>query len=156
MTKVLFGIGFDMLFSELYKTMVNKVPFLNFRMGYCPPLNPPLFRGSIGSKNALFWQCFFFTHASFRHVTNLGHQGVRRVFWEKPKIFELCPIVLNFVLHVFPGETKNIPTGASPPCAPRNGPGFFTHSINQGWANLFNGRVICRKPKTPASRKTSL
>ena len=33
---------------------------------------------------------------------------------------------------------------------------FFTHSINQGWANLFNGRVICRKSKTPASRKTSL
>jgi len=28
--------------------------------------------------------------------------------------------------------------------------------INQGWANLFNGRVICRKQKTPASRKTSL
>jgi len=25
MTKVLFGIGFDVLFSELYKTMVNKV-----------------------------------------------------------------------------------------------------------------------------------
>jgi len=28
---------------------------------------------------------------------------------------------------------------------------FFTHSINQGWADLFNGRVICRKSKTPAS-----
>jgi len=25
---------------------------------------------------------------------------------------------------------------------------FFAHSINQGWANLFNRRVICRKPKT--------
>jgi len=34
-------------------------------------------------------------------------------------------------------------------------PGFFIHSISQGWANLFNGRVICRKPKTPASRKTN-
>jgi len=33
---------------------------------------------------------------------------------------------------------------------------FFTHSTNQGWANLFNGRAICRKPKVPASRKTSL
>jgi len=33
---------------------------------------------------------------------------------------------------------------------------FFTHSINQGWTNLFNRRAICRKPKTPASRKTSL
>jgi len=33
---------------------------------------------------------------------------------------------------------------------------FFTHIINQGWANLFNRRVIYGKPKTPASRKTSL
>jgi len=32
---------------------------------------------------------------------------------------------------------------------------FFTHSINQGWENLFNGKVICRKPKTLASLKTS-
>jgi len=32
----------------------------------------------------------------------------------------------------------------------------FAHSINQGWANLFNARVICRKSKTPASRETSL
>jgi len=32
---------------------------------------------------------------------------------------------------------------------------FFTHSINQGWTNLFNARVICRKSKTPASRKNS-
>jgi len=33
---------------------------------------------------------------------------------------------------------------------------FFTHRMNQGWSKLFNGRVICRKPKTPASRKNSL
>jgi len=32
---------------------------------------------------------------------------------------------------------------------------FFTYRINQGWANLFNRGVICRKPN-PASRKTSL
>jgi len=114
MTKILFGIGFDMLFSELYKTMVNKVTFLDFRMGD-RPLNPPLFRGSIGSKNALFWQqCFFFTHASFRHVTSLGHQGVRRVSLERPKIFELCPIVLNFVQHIFPGKTQIFPRGDCP------------------------------------------
>jgi len=31
---------------------------------------------------------------------------------------------------------------------------FFIHSINQGWAKVFNTRVIFRKPKTPASRKT--
>jgi len=156
MTKVLFGIGFDMLSSELYKIMVNKVTFLDFRVGDRPHLNPSLFRSSIGSKNALFWlQCFFFTHASFRHVTSLGHQGVRRVFREGPKFFELCSMVLNFVQHIFPGEAK-IFQGPSPPCTPNYCPGFFTHGINQGWANLFNGRVACRKPKTPASRKASL
>ena len=31
---------------------------------------------------------------------------------------------------------------------------FFSHIINQGWTNLFNRRVNCRKSKTPASRKT--
>jgi len=31
MTKNLFGIGFDMLFSELYKIMVKKVTFVSFR-----------------------------------------------------------------------------------------------------------------------------
>jgi len=50
--KVLFGIGFDVLFSELYKIMVNKVTFLDFRV--VDPLNQLLFRGSIGYKNALF------------------------------------------------------------------------------------------------------
>jgi len=33
---------------------------------------------------------------------------------------------------------------------------FFTYNVQQEWASLFNGRVICRKPKIPASRKTSL
>jgi len=33
---------------------------------------------------------------------------------------------------------------------------FFAHSINQGWANLFNVRAIGRRQKTPASRKSSL
>ena len=32
---------------------------------------------------------------------------------------------------------------------------FFARSISQGWPNLFNRRVICRKPKTPASCKTT-
>jgi len=35
-TKVLFGIGFDMLFSKLYKTVVNKVTSLDFRVGDSP------------------------------------------------------------------------------------------------------------------------
>jgi len=42
MTKVLFGIGFDMLFSELYKTMGNKVTFLDFRVGDRPPESAPV------------------------------------------------------------------------------------------------------------------
>jgi len=36
MTRVLLGIGFDMLLSELYKTMVNKVTFLDFKVGDRP------------------------------------------------------------------------------------------------------------------------
>ena len=88
MMKVLFGIGFGMLFSELCKTMANTLTFLDFRVGDRPPVNPPLFRVGIGSKNALFWkQYFFFTDASFSQVTSLGHQGVRRVFWWGPKFF---------------------------------------------------------------------
>ena len=98
-----------------YKTMVNRVTFLDFKVGNRPP-ESALFRGSIGFRNALFWQqCLVFTHASFRHVTSLGHQGVRGIFWEGSKNFEPCPIVLNFVQHVFPGEVKNLPRGASPP-----------------------------------------
>jgi len=31
--KVLFGIGFYVLFSELYKIVVNKFTFLDFRVG---------------------------------------------------------------------------------------------------------------------------
>jgi len=33
MTKVLFGIGFDVVFSELYKNMVNKITLLDFTVG---------------------------------------------------------------------------------------------------------------------------
>jgi len=41
--KVLFGIGFDMLFSELYKTMVNTVTFLDFTVGRSfPPESAPV------------------------------------------------------------------------------------------------------------------
>jgi len=35
-----------------------------------------------------------------RSITSLGRQG-RRVFREGPKFFELCPIFLNFVQHIF-------------------------------------------------------
>jgi len=42
MTKVLFGIDFDVLVSELYKTIENKVTFFNFRVGYRPPESTPV------------------------------------------------------------------------------------------------------------------
>ena len=43
----LFGIVFDMLFSELYKIMVNGVSFVGFRESIAPiaPLEPPLIAG---------------------------------------------------------------------------------------------------------------
>ena len=34
-------------------------------------------------------------------VASLGHQVGQRVFWEGPKLFKLCPIVLNYVQHIF-------------------------------------------------------
>jgi len=110
MTKVLFGIGFGMLFSELYKTMVNKVTFLDFKVGDRPSWIRPCLEGALVPEMR-----FFGSNASCRHVTSLGHQGVRRVFWEGQKFFEPCPIVLSFVQHVFPGEAKNFPRGLLPP-----------------------------------------
>jgi len=43
-TKDLFGTGFVMLFSELYKIMVNQVTFVDFRRRGRSTLNPPLLR----------------------------------------------------------------------------------------------------------------
>jgi len=40
-------------------------------------------------------------------VTSLGHQGARRVFCEGAKFFKLCPIVLNYVQHIFLRGAKN-------------------------------------------------
>ena len=36
-----------------------------------------------------------------RPVTGLGHPVGRRVFWEGPKFFKLCPRILNYVQHIF-------------------------------------------------------
>jgi len=41
-----------------------------------------------------------------RPVTSVGDQVGRRVFWEGPKSFEQCPIVLNYVQHIFQGGEK--------------------------------------------------
>ena len=44
-----------------------------------------------------------------RPVTSLGHQMGRRVFWEKPNFFKLCPVVSDYVQHIFPRGAKNFP-----------------------------------------------
>ena len=51
-----------------------------------------------------------------RSVTTVEHQGGRRFFWEGPKFFELCPIVLNYVHYNFSrgGGAKSFSGGASP------------------------------------------
>ena len=50
-----------------------------------------------------------------RPVTSLGHQGGRRVFWEGTKFFKLCPIILNYVQHIFTSGAENFLGGASRP-----------------------------------------
>jgi len=42
-----------------------------------------------------------------RPVTSLRHQEGRRVFREGPKFFELRPIFLKYVQHIFPGGANN-------------------------------------------------
>jgi len=55
-------------------------------------------------------------------VTSLGYQGGRKVFWEGPKFFALCPIDLNYVQNIFLGwGEKFYREGFAPPCAP---PGY--------------------------------
>ena len=55
------------------------------------------------------------THAQVRN--QLGTPGGAKSYMTGSKVFELCPIVLNDVQHIFPGGQKNF-LGASPPCAP--------------------------------------
>jgi len=59
-----------------------------------------------------------------RPITSLGHQEGRRVFWEGPKLFKLCPMVLNYVQLIFTGGL----------CPPGYGPG---HKSTQGWKVSF-------------------
>jgi len=41
-----------------------------------------------------------------RPVTNFGHQEEESVFREGLKFFELCPVLLNYVEHIFPVGAK--------------------------------------------------
>jgi len=53
------------------------------------------------------WNIWF----SIRPVSSLGHQEGRRFFWEGPKFFELCPIVLHYVQQFFQGGFSPLVTG---------------------------------------------
>jgi len=59
-----------------------------------------------------------------RPVTSLGHQVRPRAFWEGTKFFKLCPIILNYVQHIFPRGANNVVGGLRPP---RYGPEHETN-----------------------------
>jgi len=43
-----------------------------------------------------------------RPVTSLGHQGSEEFSERGPDFFKLCPTVLEYVQHIFPGGGQNI------------------------------------------------
>jgi len=45
-------------------------------------------------------------HSCHQARNQLRTPGGRRVFWEWPKFFKLCPILSNYVQHIFPGGAK--------------------------------------------------
>jgi len=76
-----------------------------------------------------------------RLVTSLGHQG-GRVLWEGTKFFKLCPIILNYVLHISPGGAGNFVWGgfASPGYGP-GGNAVPTPNIKEDWFVYENFRT---------------
>jgi len=64
--------------------------------------------------SAYQYTCVIASTAAFRCL-QARNQLRRRVFWERPKVFKPCPIFLNYVQHIFPGEAKKILGVASPP-----------------------------------------
>jgi len=56
-----------------------------------------------------------------RTVTSLGHHEGWS-FPRRPKFFELCPMVLSYVQHIFPGGGEKFCTEASPSAPPGYGP----------------------------------
>jgi len=65
-----------------------------------------------------------FCPPSDQAVISLGNQRRRRVFREGPKFFKLCPVVLNYVQHIFTRWAKNFLGGESPSSY---GPASNTH-----------------------------
>ena len=146
-------------FPNCTKPWWIKAPFLDFWVGDLPPWNRPCleralvpkmrFFGSNASHShmILFHTCFF--QARNELGTPRGAmsflRGAKNI-WTMSNCFKFCP------KRSSRGEEKYSKGCVSPPAL------LVTvlaslHSTNQGRANLFNGRVICRKPKTPASRK---
>ena len=54
-----------------------------------------------------------------RPVTSLEHYWGRRFFWEGPKFLKPCPLVLNYIEHIFPGGRKIFQEKFRPPAPPQ-------------------------------------
>ena len=48
-------------------------------------------------------------YSGSRPVTSLWHQGGKKFSGRASTFFKLCPIILNYVQHIFPGGSKNLP-----------------------------------------------
>ena len=84
-----------------------------------------LYRATLSLRPTRVWAGSFSDVADMlwpvavRSVTSLGRQEGRRVFREGPKFFELCPIFLNYVQHIFPeGGEKFPPPSGYGTCSP--------------------------------------
>ena len=77
-------------------------------------------------KTAFFAEIFNSCPIPTRPVTSLGHQGRWRVFWEGPKFFKPCPVVLNYVQHIFLGGFAPPGYGLVGNCLKSGDPAIFT------------------------------
>jgi len=62
-------------------------------------------------------------HGHNQAHNQLGTSGGRRVVWQGPKVFKVCPIVLNYVLDIFSGGTNIFLGEFAPLRSPSYGPG---------------------------------
>ena len=93
-----------------------------------------------------------------RPVNSLGHQEERKVFWEGPTFFELCPIFQTISNTFFQGG-KNVSRGEKLPLRPPGyGPGrqqhksvtlcitFVLYPWNLFWKTDKSGISVCKNP----------
>ena len=69
---------------------------------------------------------------SSRPVTRLEPKERRRVFWEGPKFFKLCLVVLNYLQHIFLGERTFFQGEYAPPLVS----GLNSSMPNNEWSSL--------------------